>query len=94
MSTVKKVIISLSIITVIALAGIYIYSSGRTYLNADDLIGNTAGNIYNGGLFCERDGKIYFSNDNDDGSLYVMNANADLTSVKKLHYDKAAYKCR
>lgn len=91
MSTVKKVIISLSIITVIALAGIYIYSSGRTYLNADDLIGNTAGNIYNGGLFCERDGKIYFSNDNDDGSLYVMNANADLTSVKKLHYDKAAY---
>lgn len=91
LSTVKKALITLSVLTVIILAGVLLYSSGRTYLNEDDLIGNTAGNIYNGGLFCERDGRIYFSNDNDDGSLYVMNDKADPTSVKKLHYDKAAY---
>lgn len=91
MSTVKKVFITLFIITAIALAVVLIYSSGRTYLNDDTLVGNSAGNIYNGGLFCEKDGKIYFSNDNDDGSLYVMNSNTDSDSFKKLHYDKAAY---
>ena len=91
MSTVKKAFITLFIITAIALFVIFIYSSGRTFLNDEDLVGNTAGNIYNGGLFCERDGKIYFSNDNDDGSLYVMSSNSDAASIKKLHTDKAAY---
>jgi hypothetical protein len=91
LSTVKKVLISLFIITVIVLVGVLGYSSGRTYLNDENLVGNTAANIFNGGLFCERDGRIYFSNDNDDGSLYVMNSNADAESIKRLHYDKAAY---
>ena len=91
LSTVKKVLLTLVFITVIVLGGILVYNSGRTYLNDEDLVGNTSGNIYNGGLFSERDGKIYFSNDNDDGSLYVMNSNADAESIKKLHYDKAAY---
>ncbi|TAH65290.1 MAG: DUF5050 domain-containing protein [Anaerolineaceae bacterium] len=89
LSTIKKVLLTLFIITSITFAGVLLYSSGRTYLNDEDLIGNTTGNIYNGGLFCERDGKIYFSNDNDDGSLYVMNS--DTTNIKKLYYDKAAY---
>lgn len=89
MSTIKKVLISLSAITVITILIIFFYSFDRTFLNDEDLIGNTAGNIYNGGLFCERDGRIYFSNDNDDGSLYVMNS--DTTNIKKLHDDKAAY---
>lgn len=91
MSTIKKVFVTLFFITTITLAGVLVYSSGRTYLNDEDLVGNTAGNIYNGGLFCERGGKIYFSNDNDDGSLYVMNSNSDAESIKKLHDDKAAY---
>lgn len=89
LSTVKNVLITLFIITAITIAGILIYSSGRTYINDDELVGNTTGNIYNGGLFAERDGKIYFSNDNDDGSLYVMNS--DTSNIKKLHHDKAAY---
>ncbi len=36
-------------------------------------IGNTAGNIRGKGLFCEYDGKVYFSNAYDGGALYVMN---------------------
>lgn len=36
-------------------------------------IGNTAGNIYNGGLFCECDAKVYFANPYDNYSLYSMN---------------------
>lgn len=91
MSTIKKLLLTLIIITALIFTGILVYSSGRTYMNDESLVGNTAGNIYNGGLFCERDGKIYFSNDNDDGSLYVMNSKADADSIKKLHDDKAAY---
>lgn len=89
MSTVKKVLIFLCIITSISLIVIYFYSFNRTFLNDEEVMGNTAGNIYNGGLFSERDGRIYFSNDNDDGSLYVMNS--DTTNIEKLHNDKAAY---
>lgn len=49
----------------------------------DDTVGNTAGNLNNGGLFCEYNGKVYFSNAYDNGTLYVMNA--DETGVKKLN---------
>lgn len=48
----------------------------------DDTIGNTAGNLNNNGLFCEYNGKVYFSNAYDHGTLYVMNP--DETEVKKL----------
>lgn len=49
----------------------------------EDTIGNTAGNLNNGGLFCEYDGKVYFSNAYDYGTLYVMNS--DETEVKQLN---------
>lgn len=86
---VKKLLITLSILTVICIFGLIIYSSGRTYYNDDFVTGNNAGNLYNGGLFCEYNNKIYFSNDSDEGALYVMNP--DLKNVKKVHDDKAAY---
>ncbi|CRZ33827.1 uncharacterized protein DUF5050 [Herbinix hemicellulosilytica] len=89
MSTIKKVLLTLFIITTLSLAGILLYSWNRTFANDENLIGNTAGNIYNGGLFCEKDGIIYFSNDKDNGSLYMMKS--DATDIKKLHDDKAAY---
>lgn len=89
LSIVKKSLIILSIITVIVLIIIFSYTHNRTFHNDEELVGNTSGNIYNGGLFCEKDGRIYFSNDNDDGSLYVMNSNT--TDIKKLHNDKVAY---
>lgn len=41
--------------------------------NPESLRGNTPGNILNNGLFCEADGKVYFSNGNHNGSLYCMN---------------------
>ncbi|MCI5639516.1 MAG: DUF5050 domain-containing protein [Lachnospiraceae bacterium] len=51
--------------------------------------GNTSGNLLNGGKFCESDGKIYFSNPRDEGSLYVMDD--DLKNAKKLHGDSVSY---
>ncbi len=45
-------------------------------------LGNTAGNLNNGGYFCESDGKVYFSNFYDGGTLYCMNA--DESDIRKL----------
>lgn len=56
---------------------------------SDNTIGNTAGNLNNGGLFCEYNGKVYFSNAYDNGTLYVMNS--DETEVTKLSDAKPSY---
>lgn len=46
-------------------------------------VGNTAGNANNGGLFCEYDGVVYFSNPYDNGTLYSMLP--DESKIKKLN---------
>jgi hypothetical protein len=86
---IRRIFLILAIITVFTICGALVYTNGRTFLNDDSEVGNTIGNIYNGGLFCEQEDRIYFSNDIDDGSLYVMNS--DLTNIKKVHQDKAVF---
>ena len=52
----KKISIIIAVIVVIALiaaAVIFHYLSNRTHFNEGYVNGNTAGNLYNGGLFCE-----------------------------------------
>ena len=56
--------------------------SKRVPQNPPGTTGNTAGNLNNGGLFCEDDGIVYFSNAYDNGSLYSMKP--DETDFKKL----------
>ncbi|MBQ7833403.1 MAG: DUF5050 domain-containing protein [Lachnospiraceae bacterium] len=57
--------------------------AGRIPENPAGTVGNTAGNLYNGGYFCEdSEGRVFFSNSYDHGSLYVMNA--DESNVEKL----------
>ena len=51
--------------------------------------GNTAGNLYNGGLFCEYDGTVYFSNPSDGGKLYSMSP--DGSNLAKLCDDTVSY---
>ncbi|MBO4901596.1 MAG: DUF5050 domain-containing protein [Lachnospiraceae bacterium] len=47
-------------------------------------IGNTSGNLQNGGMFCEDGGIIYFSNVNDNRYLYSMNTDgSDLKCLLK-----------
>lgn len=55
----------------------------------DKNAGNTAGNLYNKGIFCEYNNKIYFSNSYDNGYLYVMNP--DGSNIKKLFNHTASY---
>ncbi len=89
LASLKKFFIFLVTVTLIAFLWVFLYARGRTFFNEEEEVGNSAGNIFNGGLFCEQDGRIYFSNDNDDGALYVMNS--DCTNIKKVHPDKAVY---
>ncbi len=80
----KKVVIPCILILIVLIA-VYILNvySKKVPANPTGTVGNTAGNLNNGGYFCESDGKVYFANAYDDGTLYCMNP--DETEVKKLN---------
>ena len=87
----KKIITAVIIIlaaTGIGFGGFMYYRHHQTTMNNESAVGNTSGNLINGGLFCEYDGKIYFANPNDNNKLYVMNS--DCTSITKLSEDSVA----
>ena len=44
------------------------------------IVGNTAGNLYNGGYYAEQDGRVYFANAYDGYQLYSMNS--DQTDIR------------
>lgn len=85
----KKLVIPLVLI-VIFLIAVYILSYYMKQIpeNPDDTIGNSAGNLNNGGYFCESDGKVYFANAYDGGTLYCMNP--DESEIKKLNRSEAS----
>lgn len=87
--TLKRAIIGLMGIAVIVIIFLAARISSKTYYNETNVIGNTAGNLYNGGLFCEHGDRIYFSNFNDDGVLYSMDLACQY--VEKLGTDKPCY---
>lgn len=55
----------------------------------DGYLGNTAGNINNGGYFCEEDDIVYFSNFYDNNTLYCMRA--DESDIRKLSDQSVQY---
>lgn len=69
----------------------YVFITGKRVKFYDDeqTIGNTSGNLLNGGLFCENEGKIYFANPYDSNKLYSMDK--DLSNPKKVIDDRASY---
>ena len=78
------------IFTAILIIGIAIYFQvkSRMQYNDENVAGNTAGNLNNGGTFCEDNGILYFSNPYDGNKLYSMNS--DCTNAKKLIDDHVA----
>lgn len=83
MTTKQKNILILSIAgIVLVLLFLLVIFSGRIPLNDDYTTGNTAGNLNNGGYFCETDDHIFFANAYDNYALYSMNP--DETELKKL----------
>ena len=61
---------------------VFNYYANNVADNPVGTVGNHAGNLYNDGLFCEYDGKVYFSNPYDENTMYVMNS--DESEIKKL----------
>ena len=87
----KKFILGVIIFFSIGFIALYAtkFSTPETKMNQGYVNGNTAGNLYNGGLFCEYKGVIYFSNPSDGGKLYSMDSNGN--NLKKLTNDNATY---
>ncbi len=80
--TKKAVILLLAVILLVG--GIVVVSNMvmRVKPLPEDEVGNSAGNLYNGGYFDEDEGVVYFSNPVDGYALYSMNP--DETGLKKL----------
>ncbi|MCR5179410.1 MAG: DUF5050 domain-containing protein [Lachnospiraceae bacterium] len=73
------------IIILIILAGVavtYTVIMDFVPMNESGVMGNNAGNLVNGGFFCEHDGRVYFANVYESRSLYSMKP--DETDVKRL----------
>ncbi|WP_026661058.1 DUF5050 domain-containing protein [Butyrivibrio sp. AC2005] len=79
----KRIIIGFSAaITFITIFILIYILRNRVPLNDESAIGNNAGNLYNGGLVLEMDGKVYFSNPLDSGAMYSMNPDeTDLNDI-------------
>lgn len=79
----KKIVLPVTIlIGVLLLFAVLSVFTGRIPENDNAAVGNTGGNLLNGGYFCEDDGVVYFSNSYDNGCLYSMNP--DGTDLKRL----------
>lgn len=88
----KKIILRIFIVLVIVgAAALLIFSHFRDKMkyNTGYVNGNTAGNLYNAGLFCEIDGTVFFANPDDDFKLYSMDP--DGIHVKKICNDSVVY---
>ena len=90
----KKFFLFILIFAILAGGGFGVYTitkqnNKKTIMNNGYVNGNTAGNLYNGGLFCEHNGIIYFANPSDGGKLYSMDTNGK--NLKKLTSDSATY---
>ncbi len=85
----KTNIVLVLILLVIAGGLVVAQIAGRFVPNAEGAVGNTACNLYNGGLFAVSEDKIYFSNLKDRGSLYSMDKN--FTGFKFMIEDTVGY---
>ena len=89
MKIVRRVLIAIAFFAVVGGAGYYKYINTVTHFNETNVNGNTTGNLYGNGLFCEIDGIVYFANPNDYHRIYTMNP--DETDVKILANDSVYF---
>ena len=85
----KNFFIFLIVISVLVIAVLLIKIGSRLPENPADHAGNTAGNLYNRGLFAEDENYIYFANLADNFRLY--RTTHDLTEVTCLNKDSVEY---
>lgn len=88
----KKVIIGIIVVCIVVLIGVGVFfhhKSTKIIYNDSYVNGNTAGNLYNSGIFCENNGTVFFANPDDGMRLYSMDVNG--SNVQKLSNDVALY---
>ena len=83
MSKLKVFLTTMFIALILILLLVANFFLNRVTPNESTQIGNTAGNLNNKGLYCESNGKVYFSNPYDHNVLYSMNP--DETDLKRLN---------
>lgn len=83
-----KFIIPAVVVVLIVVAVVVHALPKKKQTNSADAAGNTAGNLMNGGLFCEYNNKIYFANPYDHNYLYVMDS--DCSNARMLNSDSVA----
>ena len=84
----KNILIVVSAFAILGIIITLLVITGQMPMNDNYIVGNTAGNLNNGGLFCESDGKVYFANAYDNNALYSMNPNE--TELTKLGVNSVA----
>ncbi|MCR5784106.1 MAG: DUF5050 domain-containing protein [Eubacterium sp.] len=85
----KILVVVVILVALIAAALIFGKKDDVNYKNVETQTGNTGGNLYNEGLFCEYNGTIYFANPMDEFKLYSMPALGG--KAVKLGDDSARY---
>ena len=87
----KKIPFIVLLILIVCIVGFQFFHkrANKTILNDGFVNGNTAGNLFNNGLFCESDGTIYFANPLDQDKLYSMDLNGG--NVQKICDDVVSY---
>lgn len=85
----KGVLISIFTISILAIFILIVKLSSRLPENPQEYAGNTAGNLYNRGLFVEDESYIYFANLADNYRLYRMDRS--LEHVECINSDSVEY---
>ena len=84
------VILTIGLIVIVASVFSVVYHyQNKTKYNESYVNGNTAGNLYNAGLFCESNGTVFFANPDDKYRLYSMDL--DGSNLAKLSEDTVMY---
>ena len=68
-SNTKALLFAGAVILLMAVSLVISSFMNRIPSNDISVTGNTGGNLNNGGLFCELDGKIYFANSYDNDRM-------------------------
>ena len=89
MKVIRRIIILVVALCAIGGAAYYKYINTVTYYNDPGTNGNTIGNLYGSGMFCESDGVVYFANPNDRDRLYKMNP--DESGIEIVNGDSVYY---
>ncbi len=87
--TIKKILITILVLSLVAIAVLLVKINSNLPENPVDYAGNTAGNLYNRGLFAEDDQYIYFANLADNFRLY--RTTHDLEDTVCINQDSVEY---